>query len=247
MAMFDSSSELPEGVVVLRPDGIVEATHGAASTEWIGRRLQSIFDPASPARAIVQRLCDGASLAEHVATARVVESIGGRTISLIVALVSGIPLRPAMCRVDQVVLRVGDLFMSQARHARVSLDLHIEPDLPPVASFDEEKIAWSLSTLVGNALRHVAWKRDTDDDARVSIEVRFRASDACFVFRVSDNGPGMPEQESRWLFERNPATGKSAGLALMMVRDVMLAHRGSASVESEPGRGSTFTLVMPKR
>ena len=87
----------------------------------------------------------------------------------------------------------------------------------------------------------------TDEDPRVRLAASFKAHDERFVFRVSDNGRGIPAHEARWLFERNPATGKAAGLALLMMRDVVTAHRGSITVESVEGRGSTFTLSLPRR
>ena len=75
--------------------------------------------------------------------------------------------------------------------------------------------------------------------------VGWAAAARALVVTVKDNGPGMSEARARWLFEQDPASGRSAGLALVMVRDVAEAHGGSVAVESHLGKGSTFTLRIP--
>jgi signal transduction histidine kinase len=97
-------------------------------------------------------------------------------------------------------------------------------------------MTWAISTLVANALRY----------AREHVVIRVRSEPPNLVVEVSDDGPGIPAREARWLFEHNPATGKSAGLALLMVRDVVAAHRGTIDVRTSVGEGSTFTLRIPR-
>ena len=80
----------------------------------------------------------------------------------------------------------------------------------------------------------------------MSVKVDWDEAGEALVIRVSDNGNGMPEHRARWLFERDPASGKAAGLALLMVRDVVVAHRGKIAVESVVGKGTTFELRLPR-
>ena len=70
--------------------------------------------------------------------------------------------------------------------------------------------------------------------------------------RVTDRGIGIPRREQRRIFrkfyrvdERAGGGPQGCGLGLAIVDHVMRGHGGSVSVESEPGRGSTFTLHFP--
>lgn len=134
--------------------------------------------------------------------------------------------------------------VAQARSADVELRLRLAPNLPTVAVVDPEKIAWAVATLVGGALRHV---RPAERGARVLVDVAWDGSVDEIVVGVEDNGPGIPPARAKWLFDRDPATGRSAGLALLMVKDVAIAHRGSVGVDSSLERGTKFTLRFPRR
>ncbi len=71
---------------------------------------------------------------------------------------------------------------------------------------------------------------------------------------MRDQGIGIPRDEQACIFERFHRVGtglvhevRGVGLGLAIVRHVVLAHGGSVEVESEPGRGSTFSIVLPLR
>ena len=73
-------------------------------------------------------------------------------------------------------------------------------------------------------------------------------------FEVTDNGEGIPRPEHRRIFEkfyriddRLSRTREGSGLGLAIVNHIARAHRARIVVESEPGRGSTFVLVVPVR
>lgn len=167
-----------------------------------------------------------------------------KTIDVELILVEALPLRRAHTRIDELIMRTLEAFVSQAQSSEV--DLHIEraDDVPVVLVVDGEKIAWALATLVGNALRFAQQRESGKGHVAVGVHWDERKSELVIV--VKDNGPGMPEHRARWLFDRDPASGKSAGLALLMVRDVMAAHRGSVTAESAVGHGSTFTMRIPR-
>jgi signal transduction histidine kinase len=80
----------------------------------------------------------------------------------------------------------------------------------------------------------------------VSIEVAQR--DAVATLKVSDRGPGIaPERLPRLFdaFKSTKRTGAHVGMGLPNVRRIVAAHGGDAAVESELGRGSTFSIVLP--
>lgn len=112
---------------------------------------------------------------------------------------------------------------------------------------DSLKVYQALLNLVVNAATH------TPDGTPIAITLIHNNDDV--QIKVSDLGPGLtPEQQSR-VFERfyrvdqsrtrNGAEG--SGLGLSIVQAIMDAHHGSVDIESELGRGTTFTLIFPIR
>ncbi len=172
--------------------------------------------------------------------------VDGKVQPLALVAYDGIPLRRSVVRVADLTLRVLDVFATQARSARVSLSVKQREGGPAALQGDEEKLAWVLMTLVGSALRIVSQPSRSDVEPKVTLDVGYDASTDHVRFEVSDNGPGMAESTARWLFERDPHTGKAVGLGLLMVKDVVVAHGGTIAVESRLGHGATFRLAIPR-
>jgi signal transduction histidine kinase len=162
---------------------------------------------------------------------------GQKEVDIEVLLVVALPLRRSSTPVHQLVMRTLDMFASQAKSNHVDLTIEQAKGVPATVVLDSEKIAWALSTLVVNALRYTR--------THVDVHVGWDGVTRELLIEVSDDGPGIPAEKIRWLFERDPKSGHSAGLALPMVRDVMAAHRGSVALENHVGRGTSFTLRIP--
>ena len=82
--------------------------------------------------------------------------------------------------------------------------------------------------------------------------VKLEGSDGHVVVSVTDRGIGISREEQRRIFDRfhRVSTGlvhevRGSGLGLAIVRHIVQAHGGSVRVESEPGKGSTFAIVLP--
>lgn len=233
-----------EWLVALLPDGHVASVEGGAPAGWTGRSL--VEDEEIPA---VIRLTAAAMLEDPAGPSflrrrRLALPTGDRTVHVELLLLEGLPLRRSYVPVGQLILRTLDAFVLQARGVDVDLRVEQSPDVPTAFYLDGEKIAWVIATLVGNALRYAHPSKLHPAHVRVGID--FDRVARTLILRVKDNGPGMPAARARWLFERDPATGAAAGLALLMVRDVLVAHRGSIAVESALGKGTTFTLRLPQ-
>ena len=118
------------------------------------------------------------------------------------------------------------------------------PDLPIVAG-ESTYVEQIIRNLLGNAAKY------TPAGTRVVVSARRRG--ATVEVRVSDEGPGIPEDEQDRIFERfyrvdaarSRRTG-GTGLGLSIVKHVMSQHGGEATLWSQPGRGSTFTLSIPQ-
>ncbi len=113
-------------------------------------------------------------------------------------------------------------------------------ELPDVL-VDRERIDHVFDNLVGNALRHTP----RGGTVRVAAE----AEGDRIRFAVSDTGEGIAAEHLPRLFEkfyRVPGSrSEGAGLGLAITREIVQAHGGSIAVESQPGRGTTFTFWLP--
>jgi signal transduction histidine kinase len=94
-----------------------------------------------------------------------------------------------------------------------------------------------------------AWKY-SGDVKHIVLRTKARNGNVCFA--VEDNGIGLTPRESKRVFRRFYQTDQGlsrsvggCGLGLNIVQSIVEAHHGSVRVESEPGRGSTFTIEIP--
>ncbi|WNF21560.1 ATP-binding protein [Mesobacillus jeotgali] len=111
--------------------------------------------------------------------------------------------------------------------------------------FDPDRIEQVLTNLIDNAIRHVP------DSA--SIVLSGKTDERGLYFEVSDQGPGIPEEDLPFLFERFYKGDKSrtrgvsgTGLGLAIAKNIIDAHRGNISVKSKLGQGTTFSFFIPR-
>lgn len=146
-------------------------------------------------------------------------------------------------------VNLADVVESAVISARVSgPHHHVTFDKPTEEVFtlgDESRIHQVIANLLANARAHTP--AGTEIDVAIS-----RGSDGIRI-AVADNGPGLSGEAQKKIFERfyraDPSRvrvdGEGSGLGLSIVDAVMGAHGGSVSVESELGKGATFTLFFP--
>ena len=114
----------------------------------------------------------------------------------------------------------------------------------PALKVDREAIARSLLNLVNNAVKY------SSSDKYLGVSV-YRSNGSVKV-QVADHGIGIPTTEHHKIFEKFYRVGdplvhntKGSGLGLSLVRHIVHAHGGEVSVDSIPGKGSTFTISLP--
>jgi heavy metal sensor kinase len=124
----------------------------------------------------------------------------------------------------------------------IRLTLECEPVLPVQA--DAQKLKQLIINLLDNALRY------TDPGGAVSVRLSGTSDEVCIA--VQDTGQGIESAHLPHLFERFYRVDHSrtrdvggTGLGLSIVKEIADSHKGSIRVESEVGKGSTFTLVLP--
>ena len=116
-------------------------------------------------------------------------------------------------------------------------------DLPEV-EIDSDAISQVFVNLLDNAVKYSGESR--------KIKVSLGQRDSFVTVAVKDYGIGIPREEQNKIFEKfyRVSTGlvhdvKGSGLGLSLVKHIVAAHRGKVTVESEPGKGSTFTIYIP--
>ncbi|MFE7512721.1 ATP-binding protein [Streptomyces sp. NPDC057540] len=129
--------------------------------------------------------------------------------------------------------------------AERGVSLRLAPDsLLPDRLVDPRELVTVVGNLVDNALDAVA------GTPGARIDVSFRAEDRTVVLRVSDSGPGVPEDRRELIFTEGwttkalPSHGKR-GLGLALVRRLAERRGGTAGVADGPGGGAVFTVVLP--
>ncbi len=153
-----------------------------------------------------------------------------------------IPTQSERVEVGGLVADTAKRFAIQAQERNVSLETQIEG--APAVNADRVKLSWVISNLVGNALRY------TPAGGKIVLGVCKERNKFVRV-EVSDTGPGIPPELRDQVFERysqhkTPGyESGAAGLGLAIVKDIVEAHGGRISVESNNGQGSKFIVQLP--
>lgn len=153
-----------------------------------------------------------------------------------------IHIEPEIVDVAELVQEAVRPMKIQAENKGIALIIDLSPELPPVAA-DFNKAVWILTNLIGNALRY------TDSGGTITIKVRPKGRR--LFFSVQDTGCGISKENMEKIFRkyiqvRKPGkpTG-GAGLGLAIAKEIVMAHGGEIWVESEEGKGTTFTFTLP--
>ncbi len=129
------------------------------------------------------------------------------------------------------------------KEKQIALEVKIDPKFP-VFWGDPQQLSWVITNLVNNALRY------TPEHGKVTIAAEQMNGDICV--HVADTGRGIPQEALETIFEKfvqvkkaTESTPGSVGLGLAITKEVVEAHGGKIWVDSELGKGSTFTFTIP--
>ncbi|MCL1925885.1 MAG: ATP-binding protein, partial [Syntrophorhabdaceae bacterium] len=144
------------------------------------------------------------------------------------------------------------LNMARIGSKPIEFNLHIGCDVPAELLGDELRIKQILNNLLSNAFKYT---QEGNVDLSVSAEYGTKEgdSDVVIVFRVKDTGQGMEEWQVRMLFNEysrfDMASNRKVegtGLGMNIAQHLINMMNGEISVESEPGKGSLFTVRLPQ-
>ena len=155
-------------------------------------------------------------------------------------------------RIDSLIAGQCDLARPLSERKNIDLDTQIEPNLPPLYQ-DQAKLQQILNNLLSNAIKF------TPEGGRIVVTAQ-RDTHGQLRLVVRDNGVGISEEEQTLVFEKF-RQGKTVlpsgdamtreysgtGLGLSIVKELSRLLEGEVSLESELGKGSTFTVRLPWR
>ena len=145
-------------------------------------------------------------------------------------------------KVDELVAEASEHSATEAERRNIEIATSVEPEL--LVHGDRSQLHAAVSNLVENAVTY------SPEQSRVVVTAELADEDVRIT--VVDQGIGIPGEEIDRIFERfyrvDPARARNTGgtgLGLSIVKHVAASNGGNVEVWSEPGAGSTFTLVLP--
>jgi two-component system phosphate regulon sensor histidine kinase PhoR len=221
--------------------------------EFVANVSHELKTPLTVIAASAETLLDGAlgDPAHNVAFVRRIAEQADRLHQLILDLLSVARIESGQSRFEIAAVPLAPLvegclsqFAAKANAKQISLAAESPSEAISVLA-DEEGLEQILSNLVDNALKY------TPAGGRVTI--RWQVNDDAVIMEVSDSGLGISSEDQARVFERFYRVDKArsrelggTGLGLSIVKHLAQAFGGSVSVRSELGRGSTFSVRLPR-
>jgi signal transduction histidine kinase len=147
-------------------------------------------------------------------------------------------------RIDEVVRGAIELLAYELRTDSIEVTVEVAEGLPRLSG-DPHQLHQVLVNLIANAQQ--AMRRQTQP-RRLTVAARHEAASPVVRLDVTDTGPGMTRAVLDRIFEAffttKPA-GEGTGLGLSLCRGIVEEHGGTITVDSEPGRGTSFTIELP--
>lgn len=157
-------------------------------------------------------------------------------------LEAGFDTRREKVHFENVIKFALDTLDSQFKLKNLNVEIEMENDLPELRG-NPIRLRQLLDNLLGNAVKY--------SPEGSTIRISLHAEDKQIIFSIEDEGPGIPHTEQARIFEKFyrasnvPDEVGGSGLGLAIVKSIVDSHQGRIWVESVPGSGSTFCVVLP--
>jgi signal transduction histidine kinase len=235
--------------IVIGPDGTVLAATGKLPSGLLDLRLHDCdvlsHEVRDTGKALLYELSGSRT---RVASRTVALDGTGRSLQLIA--IDAIPVRRTTTDIRELLTSKLSVMSFQASDAGVTLNIAVADDVPALLRLDSEKIAWAVTTLVGSALRYIRSAPGHFGGKTIDVRASYEPATSEVNIEVRDDGPGISTATVNRLFKHDGLNVRGAGLALLLIRDVMAAHGGRVDLRSSidlAGHGTTIRLAFPLR
>jgi len=223
-------------------------------TEFLANMSHELRTPLNSSMILAKLLAENAKgnlNQEQVQFAHSIYSAGNDLLNLIndildIAKVEAgkLELAPEHISLQRFVDSLQMVFEPLVKHKHLDFSITLDADTPKTIFTDPQRLEQIIKNLLSNAIKFT-------DQGRVGVHI-FPDANGCIGFAVSDTGIGIAKDQHTLVFEAfQQADGSisrrygGTGLGLSISRDLASLLGGSIHVESEPGKGSTFTLTLP--
>ena len=252
-ALSPESSSLPQAVLLVFQDVTDVRNLEATRRKFIANVSHEFRTPLAIIKGYVETLLDGA-MEEPEMAERSLEAIQRNVQRLNLLIedllsISQMEGRARLLELDSVnlhelLLRVLENLNPtiSATKARIEIEWPVEARVIEADSRRMEQVYLNLLT---NALRY-------GDSGDLVLSITAKRDEHTIAIAIADNGPGIPLSAQPFIFDRfyrvhkdRSRDGGGTGLGLSIVKNIILAHGGTVSVESTPSQGATFHIRLP--
>lgn len=189
---------------------------------------------------------------DQIEYATVIQSSGKTLLTLIDEILDLSKIEAGKMELEYGTVRISDitdglnaLFSPIAKEKGIDFDVNVSPDVPLTVEIDRLRVEQVLRNLISNAVKFTK-------QGSVKLILENDAESKRIAFRVKDTGIGIPREKQTIVFEAfQQADGSTrrqyggTGLGLSISKEIASLLSGEIIVESEEGRGSEFTFILP--
>ena len=252
-ALSPESSSLPQAVLIVFQDVTDVRNLEATRREFIANVSHEFRTPLAIIKGYVETLLDGA-MEEPEMAERSLEAIQRNVQRLNLLIedllsISKMESRARLLELDSanlhdLMLRVLENLAPTISETKVRIQIEW-PEDARIVQVDSRRMEQVYLNLLTNALRY-------GDSGDLVLSITAKRDDSHLTIAIADNGPGIPLSAQPFVFDRfyrvhkdRSRDGGGTGLGLSIVKNIILAHGGTISVDSTPGQGATFHIRLP--
>jgi two-component system sensor histidine kinase/response regulator len=143
-----------------------------------------------------------------------------------------------LTNINDVIMEALKSFEQDLEDGGIETKTELADNLPLI-SIDQEQMKMALANLIRNSIEAM-------QDKLKILKITSRISDGRMEIQVSDTGKGIPKDKIKNIFEPfSTSKTRGPGVGLTFTLKIIQGHRGTVSVESEPGKGTIFTIRLP--
>lgn len=141
--------------------------------------------------------------------------------------------------INEIIIESVYLTKKQAEFSNIKLKTILSEKLPPVI-VDKDQIQQTLINLILNAVEA------TESGGAITVSTQYRHLDRMNIIKIDDTGRGIPKEHLDKIFDPFFTTRENGtGLGLSITHSIIEQHDGRIIVDSTPGRGTCFTIMLP--